>query len=222
MARRIADLRITYESGELLESDLRPTPLEQFRAWLDDAVTAGLVDPNGMVLSTVDAQGQPFARSVLLKEADARGFSFFSYAVSAKAGHLAQNPRVALLFPWYSLHRQVIVVGTAEPLPQAEIDEYFASRPHTSQVGATISRQSAVIDGRTDLEARYEQALARYPEGARVPRPDVFTGWLVRPVSVEFWLGRRSRLHDRLRFTWTPDGPADLSSAAWTLERLSP
>lgn len=222
-SRRIADLRITYDYGTLLESDLLATPLDQFRAWLDEAVKVGIVDPNGMVLSTVGPQGQPSSRSVLLKDADDRGFAFFSYLGSRKGQELTANTGAALLFPWYAMHRQVVVVGHAERLPDGEAAEYFRSRPHDSQVGAWTSRQSQVVSGRDEIEERFAAARARFPEGSDVPVPDVWAGWLVRPTSIEFWQGRPSRLHDRLRFRLVGDAVPHLATpSGWVVERLSP
>lgn len=222
-AQRIADLRITYDLGSLAEGDLASTPLEQFTGWLDDAVHHGLVDPNGMVLSTASADGQPSSRSVLLKEADDRGFTFYSYLGSRKAQDLAENDRVSLCFPWYARHRQVIVLGTAERLPDDEAVAYYRSRPHDSQVGAHTSHQSQVIAGREFVEARFLDLLEQFPAGQPVPVPAVWAGWLVRPASIEFWQGRPSRLHDRLRYRWVGDGAPRLATdTGWTIERLAP
>lgn len=222
-AQRIADLRITYDLGTLAETDLAASPLEQFRGWLDDAVAHDVVDPTGMVLSTASADGRPSSRSVLLKEADDRGFAFFSYLGSRKAQDLAENPHVALCFPWYARHRQVVVLGTAERLPDDETVAYFRSRPHDSQVGAHTSRQSRVVADREEIEQRFVDLLEQFPPGRPVPVPAVWAGWLVRPASVEFWQGRPSRLHDRLRYRWTDDGVPRLgTSDGWTVERLAP
>lgn len=222
-AQRIADLRITYDLGTLSESDLAASPLEQFHDWLADAVAHDVVDPTGMVLSTASADGSPSSRSVLLKGADDRGFAFFSYLGSRKAQDLGENPRVSLCFPWYSRHRQVVVLGTAERLPDDETVAYYRSRPHDSQVGAHTSRQSQVVADREVIEQRFVDLLEQFPPGHPVPVPAVWAGWLVRPASIEFWQGRPSRLHDRLRFRWTADGVPRLgTSDGWTLERLAP
>lgn len=222
-AQHIADLRITYDLGTLAESDLADSPLAQFRSWLADAVAHDVVDPTGMVVSTVSADGQPSSRSVLLKEADDRGFAFFSYLGSRKAQNLAENPRVSLCVPWYSRHRQVIVLGVAERLSDDEAVAYYRSRPHDSQVGAHTSRQSQVIPDRAVLEQHFVDLLEQFPEGQPVPVPAVWAGWLVRPATIEFWQGRPSRLHDRLQYRWTGTGvPRLATSDGWTLERLAP
>lgn len=222
-AQRIADLRITYDLGVLGEADLAASPLEQFRGWLAEAVAHEVVDPNGMVLSTASADGRPSSRSVLLKEADDRGFTFFSYLGSRKAEDLQANPQVSLCFPWYARHRQVVVAGRAERLSDDEVVAYFRSRPHDSQVGAHTSRQSQVIADRAVVEERFLDLLEQFPEGSPVPLPAVFTGWLVRPESIEFWQGRPSRLHDRLRYRWTAgDVPSLGTPDGWTVERLAP
>ena len=219
---RLADLRVSYDRGTLDEADLAATPLEQFRSWLTSAIDAAVYEPNAMVLGTTGAEGQPSARTVLLKEADARGFVFFTNYGSRKSQELSENPGASLVFPWYPIHRQVTVVGRAERIPREESSEYFDSRPHGSRIGAWASRQSSVIDGRGALDERYAQLSEQYPEGAEVPLPDFWGGWLVRPVTVEFWQGRVSRLHDRLRFRALADR-ADLSDpSGWTVERLSP
>ncbi len=221
--RRLADLRVSYDAGVLDESHLRDTPLAQFRSWFDDAVAVSLPEPNAMIVATADPDGQPSARTVLLKDADARGFVFYTNLGSRKSRELAANPRASCVFPWFAMHRQVVVVGRVEEIDRAEAGEYFASRPHGSRLGAWASRQSAVIDGRAEIEQRYADLQEQYPEGADVPLPDFWGGWLVRPESVEFWQGRESRLHDRLRFRAVGAGPAGLDDpAAWQVERLSP
>lgn len=221
--RRLADLRVSYDAGALDESHLHATPLAQFGAWFDDAVAVGLPEPNAMIVSTAGPDGQPSARTVLLKDADARGFVFYTNLGSRKSRELAANPRASCVFPWFAMHRQVVVVGRTEEIDRTEAGEYFASRPHGSRLGAWASRQSTVIDGRAGIEQRYADLQEQYPDGAEVPLPDFWGGWLVRPESVEFWQGRESRLHDRLRFRAVDGGPADLGdSSAWQVERLSP
>jgi len=209
-------------SSTLAREDLHESPLAQFQAWLGDATDAGLTDPNALVLATASTDGQPSARSVLLKAADERGFSFFTNLGSRKGAELAANPRVSLDFPWYTLHRQVVVVGRAELLPRDEVAAYFATRPRGSQIGAWASRQSQVIEDRDLLEEQVREVEARFPDGTDVPVPDFWGGWLVRPETIEFWQGRRSRLHDRLRFRATSQSPNLGTSADWIVERLSP
>lgn len=220
--RRLADLRVSYDAGTLLESDLRPTPLEQFGAWFDEAASVGLPEPNAMVVATVGEAAQPSARTVLLKEADPRGFVFYTNYGSRKSRELDANAGVSCVFPWFAMHRQVVVVGRAERIDRGEAEEYFHSRPHGSQLGAWASLQSTVIDGRAAIEEEYARLQREYPEGSEVPLPDFWGGWLVRPVSVEFWQGRESRLHDRLRFVTSGAGAAMDDASAWVVERLSP
>ncbi|MCX6431254.1 MAG: pyridoxamine 5'-phosphate oxidase [Actinobacteria bacterium] len=215
-------LRISYLLGTLAEADLRPSPLEQFRAWFTDAVDSGLQEPNAMVLATVTAVGQPSTRTVLLKDADPRGFVFYTNLMSRKSRELVANPAVSATFPWLALHRQVVIVGRAELIGRDEVAEYFQSRPHGSQLGAWASEQSTVIDGRSGLEERHARLQEQYPEGVEVPIPAFWGGWLIRPETVEFWQGRESRLHDRLQFGARNAGAALDDAAAWTVERLSP
>jgi pyridoxamine 5'-phosphate oxidase len=221
--RRLADLRVSYDAGVLDESHLHPTPLQQFGAWFDHAVAVQLPEPNAMIVATADPGGQPSARTVLLKDADARGFVFYTNLGSRKSRELAVNPRASCVFPWFAMHRQIVVVGRVEEIDRGEAGEYFASRPHGSRLGAWASRQSSVIDGRAGIEQHYADLQEQYPEGADVPLPDFWGGWLVRPESVEFWQGRESRLHDRLRFRAVDGATGDLDDpAAWQIERLSP
>jgi pyridoxamine 5'-phosphate oxidase len=193
---------------------LAAEPAGQFSVWLAEAAAAGLPEPNAMVLSTVSAAGRPRSRSVLLKEHGAAGFVFYTNRTSAKAQDLATNGYASALFPWYALHRQVIVHGAVTRLSQAESEPYFHSRPHGSQIGAWASRQSSVIGSRAVVEEAYARLAQRWPEGTAVPMPDFWGGYRLVPDLVEFWQGRVNRLHDRLRYR--RDG------AHWLVERLSP
>lgn len=201
-------------AGELVEADLAATWAAQFGAWLADAVTAALPEPNAMVLATADAAGRPSSRSVLLKGYDERGLVFFTNYTSRKGTELAANPHASLLFPWYPLHRQVIAIGAVEQVDRAETEEYFAQRPYGSQVGAWASPQSTPIPSRRVVEDAWARAADRFPEGAPVPPPSHWGGFRLLPETVEFWQGRRSRLHDRLRFR--------RSGPTWIVERLAP
>jgi len=212
---------VHYEVGTLAESDLAGDPLRSFLAWFAQAEAAGIAEPNAMVLSTADAHGQPSARTVLLKQADARGFACYTNLASRKGRELQDNPQAAIVFPWIAMQRQVCVAGTARLIDRAEVAEYFDSRPRASRLGAWTSRQSEVIADRTVLEDRYAELDARFP-GDSVPVPPFWGGWLIVPQTVEFWQGRPSRLHDRLRFRRVlPDAGMD-EAAGWVLERLSP
>jgi len=193
---------------------LAADPVDQFSAWLADAAAAGLPEPNAMVLSTVSAAGRPRSRSVLLKEHSQAGFVFYTNRTSAKAQDLAVNGHASALFPWYALHRQVIVHGAVTAMSQADSEPYFRSRAHGSQIGAWASRQSSVISSRAMLQEAYARLEERWPEGTTVPMPDFWGGYLIVPDSVEFWQGRVNRMHDRLRYR--RDG------AHWLVERLSP
>jgi pyridoxamine 5'-phosphate oxidase len=210
-----AHLRRAYEGHGLIESELAADPFEQFALWFTDAVGAGLPEPNAMVLATASAEGEPSARTVLLKGHGPDGFRFFSNRMSRKGRDLAANPRATLVFPWHSMHRQVIVAGAVEQLPREESAAYFHSRPYGSRLGAWASeRQSSVISSREELEARYAQAAEEWPEPGPVPLPDFWGGYRVIPSTVEFWQGGADRLHDRLRYL--------RAGARWVVERLSP
>ncbi|MDQ3717485.1 MAG: pyridoxamine 5'-phosphate oxidase [Actinomycetota bacterium] len=206
--------RIEYGDTGLTEDQLATTWLEQFRRWFDDAVEAGIPEPNAVVLTTVGADSMPAARLVLMKSYDEAGIVVFTNGDSAKGRELAANPYAALVFPWHSLHRQVRLSGPVEVIDEAVSDAYFASRPYGARIAARVSRQSEVISGRTELEADWAAQARAYPEGGEVPRPAGWQGYRVRPESVEFWAGRQNRLHDRLRFRRTED--------RWVTERLAP
>lgn len=216
--RRLAALRREYERHGLVESELPADPFAAFTRWLADAVSAGLTEPNAMVLATADAAGRPSSRTVLLKGFDARGFVFYTNRTSRKGRELAANPWASLTFPWYDLERQVQVVGAVEQVGADDDAAYFRSRPHAAQVGAWASRQSQVVESRTALEQRYADLLARWPEdGPPVPVPEFWGGYRVVPDTVEFWQGRPRRLHDRVRYR--RDATA---RSGWMVERLSP
>jgi len=220
-----ADMRINYDKDQLNETDLASTPLAQFTKWLSEAVAVGkdeLIEPNAMVIAVRNADDVVSTRSVLLKGVDARGLTFYTNYGSAKADAIAANSQVSITFPWYPLHRQVNVVGTATKVSREESGAYFETRPHGSKLGAIVSAQSSVIESREVLETRMAELEAQYPEGTEVPLPDAWGGYLITVSAVEFWQGRRSRLHDRLRFVKSDDS-SDLSDpTAWKVIRLSP
>lgn len=203
-----------YGSTALTESMVAPNPMIEFAAWLAEAEAAQIFEPNAMVLSTVGSDGTPNSRTVLLKALDDRGFEFVSNYHSAKGRALAEHPGVSLLFPWYSLTRQVIVRGTAEKTDAATSDDFFAARPHGSRLAAIASEQSQPVASREVLEKRMRRLEEQYPEGSPVPRPEHWGGYRVTPTRIEFWQGRTSRLHDRLVYTSGPEG--------WKLTRLQP
>ena len=203
-----------YGSTGLSESEVLADPIAQFAAWLSAAEAADIFEPNAMVLSTVDADGTPSSRTVLLKGLDSDAFEFVTNYRSHKGKALEVHPAVSLLFPWYQLTRQVIVRGVAHRADAATSDAYFATRPHGSRLAALASEQSEPVASRQVLEDRMRELESLYPEGSVVPRPEHWGGFRVVPSTIEFWQGRTSRLHDRLVFTAVDGG--------WTLERLQP
>jgi pyridoxamine 5'-phosphate oxidase len=206
-------MRQEYEERGLRKADLLADPLEQFTRWFEEACRAPILEPNAMTLATVDADGQPAARTVLLKGIDRRGLTFYTNLNSRKARELAANARAALLFWWPPHARQVRFEGAIEPVADAEADAYFATRPRGSQIGAWASAQSSVIADRATLEAA-EQEVAKRFAGGPVPRPPFWGGYRLVPERVEFWQGRTNRLHDRLRYARRGKG--------WQIERLAP
>ncbi|MHA3773270.1 pyridoxamine 5'-phosphate oxidase [Verrucomicrobiota bacterium sgz303538] len=211
---QLAALRQDYSQRGLRRADLDTDPIHQFQRWLHEAHEQQVLEPNAMILGTVDDEGQPWTRTVLLKVCDERGFTFFTNYDGAKARHLANNPRASLTFWWGPLERQVNVTGAVRKTSREESESYFHSRPIGSQLGAWASRQSEVVDGRERLEHQFEEARTRFGVD-KVPLPPQWGGYTVRPETIEFWQGQRSRLHDRFLFTRSVEG-------GWKLERLSP
>jgi len=207
----VSDLRQSYDKNVLLESQAAASPFEQFTRWFDEALAAKVPEPNAMTLATVDADGQPSARIVLIKGFDEHGFTFFTNYESRKGTDLAAEPRACLLFFWQPLERQVRIEGVVEKVAAEESDAYYHSRPAGSRIGAWASRQSQPIT-RAELEARELEFRERY--GDQPPRPPHWGGYRLVPDRWEFWQGRKSRLHDRLRYR--------LEAGQWTRERLAP
>jgi len=208
-------MRTQHEPGELLvPGQLAADPVVQLGHWLEQAIAAGVSSANAMVLASVDADGHPHARFVLLRGLDERGLTFFTNYQSPKGRQLDGDPRAALTFGWLELHRSVRVTGAAHRLPAAESDAYFASRPRATQLGSWASEQSAVIEDRAALLGELAEQRDRFA-GRAVPRPPEWGGYRLTPDAVEFWQGQPDRLHDRLRYRPGPGGD-------WVLERLSP
>ena len=210
-------LRQSYSRAGLRQQDVAADPLAQFRRWFDEAVAAGVREPNAMTLATVDSDGAPDARIVLLKDLSPAGFSFFTNYESAKGQQLALRPQAALIFFWVDLERQIRVRGEVSRLPRAESAAYFQTRPRASQLGAWASQQSSVLESRGELEERWATLESQYA-GQDVPMPGAWGGYRLRPQALEFWQGRESRLHDRLRYRLHNRQQGN----EWILERLSP
>lgn len=208
------ETRSEYTRAALDRASLKPSPFDQFALWFQEAMDAGLAEPNAMSLATAGADRLPLARTVLLKSYDERGFVFYTNLESRKARQMADNPNVSLLFPWLALERQVIVCGAAEKVSTAETLAYFITRPRGSQLGAWVSAQSSVITTRSLLEQKWEEMKRKFGEG-QVPLPSFWGGYRVVPREIEFWQGRPNRLHDRFLYTRQAGG-------AWNIARLAP
>jgi len=209
----ISDYRREYTQTGLSRKTLLTSPISQFELWFKQACEVDIVDANAMTLATVSATGQPSVRTVLLKTFDQTGFIFFTNYNSQKAQQIAENPQVALLFPWTELERQIEITGYAEKISTAESRAYFSSRPKGSQLGAWVSRQSDVIQSRYVLEQQWQTMQQKFQQG-KIPFPDFWGGYRVVPEKIEFWQGRVNRLHDRFEYRRNKDD--------WTVERLAP
>lgn len=207
-------MRVSYEGEALDVDDLAPTWTEQLQRWLDEAISAGVAEPNAMVLATADAEGRPSSRSVLCKGLDERGVAFYTNYTSAKSHQMASTSYASATFPWYLLHRQVHVAGAVEKVSSAETAKYWASRPRGSQLGAWASPQSGIVPTRRALENALHAIERRFADTEDVPPPPHWGGWRIKPDLVEFWQGREDRLHDRLRYVRSDDD--------WTVQRVAP
>lgn len=209
----LQNLRKEYKRGQLNREALTENPIDLFKIWMQDAIDAQLPDPNAMTVATVNEHGQPSQRIVLLKDLSDEGFVFYTNLGSRKAADLAKNPRISLHFPWYFLERQVRVSGVAEALPRKTVAAYFLSRPKESQLGAWASQQSTPISTKQLLLTQYQQMKAKFAEG-KIPLPDFWGGYLIKPHQIEFWQGGEHRLHDRFEYNKT--------DTVWSSTRLMP
>ena len=207
-----------YGQAALHETHLLADPIVQFGLWLKEAEQANIYEPNAFVLSTVNNEQQPRARTVLLKGVDEHGFFFATNYLSRKGQAIDANPKVSAVFGWYSIYHQVIIEGVAQVVPELDSDEYFASRPHDSQVAAWSSEQSQFIENRDALDEQFRLALEKFKDST-VPRPDYWGGYRIIPTRIEFWKGRSNRMHDRIEYVRSIE---DGSFTAWQVQRLQP
>jgi pyridoxamine 5'-phosphate oxidase len=216
MNRDLKDMRINYVSDELDVSNVDPNPLNQFTHWLDEVLRSDEIEPNGMTLATVDENGHPSARTVLLKETNTNGFVFFTNYTSKKGKQIGRTGQGSILFWWKVLFRQVRIDGTIEKIPYEDSNAYFKTRPIESQIGANISPQSKVIESREVLENAFLELAQKVKNGeAELKMPEHWGGYILKPTLFEFWQGRESRLHDRIQYSLQADG-------SWKIERLAP
>ncbi len=225
MSNAIADIRKDYKLASLEEVDVASNPIDQFTRWWNEAVASQIDEVNAMTLATVNAAGVPAARIVLLKGYNPEGFIFFTNYESDKGKNLAQNPNAALVFFWKELERQIRIEGTVQKVSAEESDRYFNSRPASSRIGAWASPQSAVIENRLVIEQNVERYTSIFANDS-IERPDHWGGYIVKPTSIEFWQGRSSRLHDRIRYKLETSGynaaTDTRTDANWKIERLTP
>ncbi len=212
-SNNLYDLRRSYLLKELSEESVLKNPLDQFKIWMDEAINSNIIEPNAMTIATARRDGTPSARIVLLRKLDERGFVFFSNYLSAKANDLNENPKASILFYWAELERQVRISGSVEKISSKESEEYFATRPRGHQISAWASEQSQVISDRKELERQFLEIEKKF-EGKEIPLPPFWGGYRLVPSIYEFWQGRESRLHDRIRYS--------LVDGNWKIERLSP
>jgi len=210
-------MRANYRHGVLTEQQLGDDPLQALERWIDEAGSAGTIEPNSMALATVSGEGEPSVRFVLCKGVDRSGIVFYTNLESRKARDLTARPVAAATFWWDRLERQVRLEGPVRPAPDTDADSYFASRPHGSKVGAWASPQSRELAGRDELERRFAETAERYPVGAEVPRPPFWGGYRLEPLRVEFWQGRENRVHDRILYQ-----RSEVGESAWRPVRLAP
>ena len=210
----LGELREEYGHDQLSMDSTLKSPIEQFRLWFDHAVKRKVAEPNAMTLATVDADGQPWQRTVLLKAFDQEGFVFYTNYDSRKGKQLKNNPKASVLFPWIQLERQIIVTGSVTKVTTTESLKYFASRPFGSKIGAWVSQQSSVVNSRSLLLAKLDELKTKFKDG-EVPLPSFWGGYRIQPETIEFWLGGKNRIHDRIYYSKDSDG-------SWKKERLAP
>ena len=214
MVNRMHEMRENYDRAELTEHNIDSDPILQFKTWFEDAKNEDIKEPNAMILSTVDEEGHPSSRTVLLKELEDEGFIFYTNYESDKAKHMVKNPHVSLLFFWQKVERQVRISGIASKITKEKSNAYFRNRPRGSQIGAWTSPQSQPIEDRMFLEQRKKEIESKFSDVENLPLPEFWGGYIVNPISIEFWQGRPDRLHDRIKYS--------RSEGRWKIVRLAP